>query len=71
MGGFLPTFDEPGKNLWLTDGNFQSCSVIDDQDPMFPEAEGTAEPLAGQFPAEGCEIIIARGSATMWHKILN
>lgn len=69
--GFLPTFDEPGKNLWLKDGDFLSCSVIDYQNPMFPDAKGTAELLARQFPAEGREIIIARGWATMWHKILN
>ena len=61
MSGFLPTFDEPVKDLWPIECDFQSRFIIGDADPMFPDAKGTIESLAAQFPAQGREVIVVPG----------
>lgn len=61
MSGFLPVFHVPAEELWPIEGRFDSRFVIGDQDPLFPDAEGTITPLAEKFPAAGREIVIAPG----------
>lgn len=61
MSGFLPTFDEPEKNLWPIKDDFLSRFVIGDQDPLFTDASGSIEPLAEKFPADGREVVIVPG----------
>ena len=59
MSGFLPEFDRPKIDLWPIERNFQSRFIMGENDPVFPNARGSIEPLAEKFPAQNREIIIA------------